>query len=162
MGQKSVLLIISLLFFLGCSSKDQTLFDNISYKKEKFANLRDGEKLIFHRGKDDEFILVVNYILDEKDALEKFVISSNVKLESNTTITLNGKKPKQIKEIKYKTLSPSLKVMVPQWSNIYLVTFDELKKSKILTFFIELDGEKKKVKFYKKPKYLFRKPSFKK
>ena len=163
MGHKSILLAISIIFLiLGCSRKDRVLFDKIAYKKDKFSNLRNGEKLIFHRGADNEFILVVNHILDKKHSLEKFIISSNVEIENNSTITLNGKKPKSIKEIKYKTLKPSMKIMVPQWSNIYQVTFDELKKSKIVTFAIKLDGESKRVKFYKKPRYLFHKPSFKK
>ncbi len=159
--KKEILWVIALIIVGGgCSTKDKALFDHISYKKDKFSNLRSGEKLIFHKGKDNEFILVVNYLQDKKSPFEKFILSSNVEIDNNATITLNGKKPKSVKEIDYKTLSPSLKIMVPQWSNIYQILFDK-QKSQIITFSISLDGERKSAKFYKKPRYLFHKPSFK-
>ncbi len=156
------IVIVLTVFFVGCSNKDKALFNSISYKESKFINLRNGEKIVFNKGKDDEFIVVVNYIPNKKAKLEEFIISTEVEdFDSNATVTLNGKEPISKESLKYSSLSPSLKVMVPKWANIYKLSFKEVK-SKKFSLSIEFDGAKKSLTFYKKPRYLLQKPSFKK
>ena len=150
-----------LLIFLGCSRSDRELLNSLSYKKEKFTNLRNGEKLIFKRGSDEEFIVIANYIPNPKLKLEEFFISANVELDDNSTFTINKQEPITQESISYKSLPSSLKSMVPEWSSIYKLSFKEIK-AKSLTLVVNIDGEKKRAKFYKKPKYLLHKPSFKK
>jgi hypothetical protein len=148
-----VVMVVGLFF--GCSNRERVVLDSL--KRDKFTNLRDGERLVFNRGFDGEFIVMVNYV--PKVDREEFIISTDGQIDPKSLL-LDGKRATASKEIQHKSLKGSLKGMVPKWSNIYRVSFKKVESSK-MTMVIPFKGDKQSVVFYKKPKYLLQKPSFK-
>ena len=164
-----LLYMVPLLFLLiGCTSKNEkTLLHDFKKKQQYHQNLLKTEKLEINSTNSSKIILTATYLSDpsKKKGDESFIIglysenglddqNNTVSLTKYFTITLNGKKVKNLKELskidkRLKNLS-----FISDWTAVYLVQFPHIYSKKMILNFNGKNSKRGKLVFYKIPRYL--------
>ncbi|WP_457603378.1 hypothetical protein [Nitratifractor sp.] len=152
------ILIGAALIFPGCSDKnDQELYRTVRNDSNRFHALQNTEKATFRTGTDDEVLVLVSYLPDRGDEYEEFILAGIPKKTIATIILnnsrLNGRPPLSSRALSTKQLPVGLRGNIPPWFAIYKVRYPKIREKK-LSLFLQLEGEKKTLFFYKIPKYL--------
>ena len=170
---RSSISFIAIALLLGCSSKQETdLMQAYNEKVNYHKQLQKTEKTQLYRDNTTKAMLTATYLYtpnfennDTRD--EVFIVglyledkaSGKINGEGNT-LTLNGKKAKEIKSLSLDDERLKDLPFVTPWSSYYLVTFPHESNKKItLVFNSDLYG-KGKLHFAKVAKYVLTKEAF--
>ncbi len=170
---RSSLSFIAIALLLGCTSKQETdLIQGYSEKVTYHKQLQKTEKTQLYQDGVTKVMLTGTYLYtpnfennDTQD--EVFIIglyredksSGELNSEGNT-LTLNGKRAKEIKSLSLNDERLNALSFVTPWSSYYLVTFPHESNKKItLVFESKLYG-KGELHFAKVAKYVLTKEAF--
>jgi|AAUQ01.1.fsa_nt_gi hypothetical protein len=153
-------ILLTIFVVVGCSNRQNNLIDELESKNSNFKTFRNSCSLTLHKNRENEFIVIVSYLKDKSLNEERFIVAvSDINLKVRPSFfNLNGKKAKSFSRVTRGDIPNSVKNLVPQWANLYYLSFPSVKSDKILLKFI-LDGESGEIAFYKKRKYVVEKSS---
>ncbi len=158
-----LIVMVAILFgFSGCAGKGEAeYYKEISKNSSRYETLRNTEKLLLGKGKNDESIVLISYLDGDNsgekiDGNERFIVSvyGGDDKKPLKGITLEGHKPILMKKISRNRLSDNLKTVIPKWFDNYYVEFahTDLKKFRIIIS-TPKNGEKS-IYFYKDRHYI--------
>ncbi len=159
-GSLAILLALS-----ACASKEEVAaYRQFSKESSRLSLLQQSEKLIFRPGDANETIVLVHYLPTDDGEVEHLILAGNPSERFNDAAfrssRLSGKEPLTVTKVSRGSLEESLQRVIPRWFSIYSVEYPGTTSSKFpLT--LTIGKETKSVYFYKKPKYLINKKSFK-
>ena len=140
----------------GCATKEEKEFyHQISKNSKRYESLRNTEKLILGSSKEDETIVLISYLGNNKKE-EKFVISIQQSSKDSPikSITLEGHKPLSKKKISRSKLPKSLQDIIPKWFDSYLYTFTPVEIKRFRIIIQTQKGIEKSIYFYKNRRYI--------
>lgn len=170
---RSSISLIAIALLLGCTSKQETdLMQGYSEKVNYHKQLQKTEKTQLYQDNVTKAMLTATYlytpIFDNNDTRDEVFIvglyledkaSGQLNSEGNT-LTLNGKKAKEIKALNLDDERLKELSFITPWSSYYLVTFPHESNKKItLVFESKLYG-KGELHFAKVAKYVLNKEAF--
>jgi hypothetical protein len=144
----------------GCGEGPQKLFlKEISGKSARYESMRQTEKVILGSKREEEKIVLLNYLFDRDAKSEKFIISiypDDEKLIEG--ITLEGSAARSLKRIDKSLAKRYTAGIVPPWFVSYEAIFPKknLKKFRLM---IPDGRDEKSIFFYKERRYIVDKKS---
>jgi hypothetical protein len=170
---RSCLSFIAIALLLGCSSKQETdLIQGYSEKVTYHKQLQKTEKIQLYQDNVTKVMLTATYLYtpnfennDTRD--EVFIVglsmegkaSGTLNSEENT-LSLNGKKAKEIEALSLKDERLKDVSFVTPWSSYYLITFPHEANQKITLLFESKRYGKGELHFAKVAKYVLTKEAF--
>ena len=171
---RNLILVLATLFFLsGCTSKDEEQFLNV-YEKNKAYHLGliKTEETTLKEGSATKALLTATYLFTETDDLndtrdEKFIVGLYLDEDEGSfesdeyNLTLNGKSPKSIVTLAKNDSRLKGISFASDWTKFYLLTFPHTKSIRFKLLFSSDIYGKGELPFAKKAKYVFTKEAFK-
>ena len=170
---RSSISFIAIALLLGCTSKQETdLMQAYNEKVNYHKQLQKTEKTQLYQDNVTKAMLTATYLYtpnfensDTRD--EVFIVglyledkaSGKINGEGNT-LTLNGKRAKEIKSLRLDDERLKDLSFVTPWSSYYLVTFPHESNKKITLDFESKSYGKGKLHFAKVAKYVLTKEAF--
>ncbi|GIU00375.1 hypothetical protein TSL6_08810 [Sulfurovum sp. TSL6] len=170
---RSCLSFIAIALLLGCTSKQETdLIQGYSEKVTYHKQLQKTEKTQLYQDNVTKVMLTATYLYtpnfennDTRD--EVFIVGLSMEGKASgalhseeNTLTLNGKKAKEIKALSLKDERLKDLSFVTPWSSYYLVTFPHESNKKITLLFESKRYGKGTLHFAKVAKYVLTKEAF--
>ena len=170
---RSCLSFIAIVLLLGCSSKQEAdLIQGYSEKEAYHKQLQKTEKTQLYQDNVTKVMLTATYLYtpnfennDTRD--EVFVVGLSMEGKASgalnseeNTLTLNGKKAKEIKALSLKDERLKDVSFVTPWSSYYLVTFPHESNDKITLLFESKRYGRGELHFAKVAKYVLTKEAF--
>lgn len=170
---RSYLSFIAIILLIGCTSKQETdLNQDYSQKVTYHKQLQKTEKTQLYQDNVTKILLTATYLYtpnfennDTRD--EVFIVGLSKEdndlgtLNSETnTLTMNGKKAKEIKALSLNDERLKSLSFVTPWSDYYLVTFPHESNKKITLLFKSKRYGNGKLHFAKVAKYVLSKEAF--
>ncbi|BAF69910.1 hypothetical protein [Nitratiruptor sp. SB155-2] len=158
--KKLIFGFVVMLSFIGCGntlpsiiSKDTQYTEALRYTKKTTFDISLEEKALFiatylnplEKKGDGEYFFVRTFIDNDFEEAEKAGLH-----HPGVKITLNGKPPVQIRELKKEDILVKQMPFTQQWYRYYLVRFPKQKQSQ-LKFTISFDDYGQKVLLFLKP-----------
>ncbi len=170
---RSYLSFIAIALLLGCTSKQETDFIQ-GYSKEVayHKQLQKTEKTQLYQDNVTKVMLTATYLytpkLENHDTRDEvFIVGLSMEGETSGTLdsegnslTLNGKRAKEIKALNLNDERLKSLSFVTPWSSYYLVTFPHQSTKKITLLFESKRYGKGKLHFAKVAKYVLSKEAF--
>lgn len=155
-------MILALAGISGCVGKSEKKFyKEITKNSNRYETLRNTEKLLLGKSKDDEYILLITYLDSDnsdkkRDKKERFIISVYGADDENPikNITLEGHKPLLVKQIERDKLSDNLKTVIPKWFDNYYIEFSHTDLNKFRIILNTEEYGEKSIYFYKERHYI--------
>jgi hypothetical protein len=164
--QKSGMWIVgmlgTLLLIAGCASKeDKALFEKIQRQSPELRTLQQSEKAIFDAGDENETIVIATYLPEESKEYERFVVAAYPveRLAGKKPFLLEGKAPLSRRKVSRASLPERIRRTLPGWFTVYRLDFPKVSGKKFILSIRDIQGEERKLTFYKGPKYLVTKPT---
>jgi hypothetical protein len=170
---RSYLSFIAIALLLGCTTKQETDFiqsnsDNETYHKQ----LQKTEKIQLYQDNVTKILLTATYLytpkLENHDTRDEvFIVGFSMQDQTSgaldsegNSLTLNGKKPKEIKALNLNDEQLKHLSFVTPWSSYYLVTFPHQSTKKLMLLFESKQYGKGTLYFAKVAKYVLSKEAF--
>ncbi len=170
---RSCLSFIAIALLLGCTSKQETdLIQGYSEKVTYHKQLQKTEKTQLYQDNVTKVMLTATYLytpnFDNNDTRDEVFIvglsmegkASGALNSEGNTLTLNGKRAKEIKALSLNDERLKDVSFVTPWSSYYLVTFPHESNKKITLLFESKRYGKGTLHFAKVAKYVLTKEAF--
>jgi hypothetical protein len=161
-GKWLVGLLGTLLLISGCASKeDRALFAKVRERSPELQTLQQSEKAVFEAGDENETIVLATYLPEASQGRERFVVAvyPEERLAREAPFRLDGKAPIARRKVPRTALPERIRRTLPGWYTVYRLDFPELGGKKLTLSIRNIEGEEKRLLFYKGPKYLVTKPT---
>jgi len=162
-GRGWPVILAMLLGMAGCTTKeDRVLFETVKTHSGRLRAAQQTEEIVFQPGTEEESILIATYLPKESGAEgEAFVMACAPGDQLHPgDFRLEGKKALHIGRISHRLLPSSLKGSIPSWFETYRVLYPAVTQKRF-SLSMEKGGKRYSRFFYKGPKYLVNKKSFK-
>lgn len=159
---KIALTLVLSIFFLGCSSKDDSaLLKHLSENSTRYTNLQQTKNIkVMQEDRIFGFVsltyLYEKGMVDYDDASdERFVVGIYHQEDDlgNWSLRLNDKEPKKIELLKENSAHLRELPLINSWTKYYLVTFEHTKSADINLLYEDPALGSHKVQFSKKFTY---------
>jgi hypothetical protein len=170
---RSYLSFIAIALLLGCTSKQETDFIQSNSDEERYhKQLQKTEKIQLYQDNVTKILLTATYLytpkLENHDTRDEvFIVGFSMQDQTSgaldsegNSLTLNGKKPKEIKALNLNDEQLKHLSFVTPWSSYYLVTFPHQSTKKLMLLFESKQYGKGKLYFAKVAKYVLSKEAF--
>jgi hypothetical protein len=170
---RSYLSFIAIALLLGCTTKQETDFIQSNSDEERYhKQLQKTEKIQLYQDNVTKILLTATYIytskLENHDTRDEvFIVGFSMQDQTSRTLdsegnslTLNGKKPKEIKVLNLNDEQLKHLSFVTPWSSYYLVTFPHQSTKKLMLLFESKQYGKGTLYFAKVAKYVLSKEAF--
>lgn len=170
---RSYLSFIAIALLLGCTTKQETDFIQSNSDEERYhKQLQKTEKIQLYQDNVTKILLTATYLytpkLENHDTRDEvFIVGFSMQDQTSKTfdsegnsLTLNGKKPKEIKALNLNDERLKNLSFVTPWSSYYLVTFPHQSTKKLRLLFESERYGKGKLYFAKVAKYVLSKEAF--
>jgi len=170
---RSYFSFIAIVLLLGCTSKEETDFiQSYSEKMAYHKQLQKTEKTQLYQDNVTKAMLTATYLytpkLENHDTRDEvFIVGLSMEGETSGALdsegnhlTLNGKRPKEIKVLSLNDERLKSVSFITPWSSYYLVTFPHESTKKLTLLFKSERYGKGELHFAKVAKYVLSKEAF--